>query len=83
MVAKIIKSGRSGWYFRVLEIGEIEAGSILERTQIGEADWSVERTFNALIAGQASKEELVELGAMKPLAPKLRDKATAKLAAVN
>ncbi len=79
MVAKIVKTGRSGWYFRVLEMGEAQAGGTIERTHIGEAGWSVARTFAALMAGKATREELAELTDMESLSPKLRDKARAKL----
>ncbi len=79
MVAKIVKGGRSGWYFRVLEFGEAEAGDTIERVGIGEADWSVERAFKALVAGKASREEFEQLAEMPSLAPKLRDRARAKL----
>lgn len=80
MVAKIIKSAKCGWYFRVVETGECEAGDRLERTELGEEQWDVARVFNALVAGKASAEELRELTDMNTLAPKLRDRARAKLA---
>ncbi|MBV7266775.1 MOSC domain-containing protein [Erythrobacter ani] len=80
IVADIIKTGRCGWYFRVLKIGDAQAGDALERIELGHKDWSVARTFNALIAGKASRDELEELAALPRLAPKLQDKAAAKLA---
>ncbi|MEM7779231.1 MAG: MOSC domain-containing protein [Pseudomonadota bacterium] len=81
MVAKIIKTGRSGWYFRVLEIGEVQAGEALERIEEGATDWSIERTFKALVAGKASQDELSQLAQLPTLAPKLREKARSKLSA--
>lgn len=78
MVARIITSGRSGWYFRVLETGEVAAGDSLERVAIGASDWSVARVFRALVAGKATAAELAELAALAPLTPRLREKATAK-----
>jgi MOSC domain-containing protein YiiM len=79
MVAAIIKSGRSGWYFRVIEIGDVTAGDSLERIAIGAADWSVARVFTALVAGKASAQECAELAELAPLSPKLRARAAAKL----
>lgn len=79
MVASIIKTGRCGWYFRVLEIGEAEAGDVLERVELGATDWTIARTFKALVAGKASRDELEELSELSPLAPKLRERARAKL----
>lgn len=78
MVAKIIATGRSGWYFRVIEPGEVAAGDSLERIAMGAADWSIARVFRALVAGKASQEELAELAALATLTPRLREKAAAK-----
>jgi len=80
MVAKILESGRSGWYFRVLEFGEALAGDAMERVALGETEWTVERAFKALVGGKASRDELAELAEMPALSAKLRDKARAKLA---
>lgn len=78
MVAKIIASGRSGWYFRVIETGEVAAGDSLERIALGAADWSVARVFRALVAGKATQAELAALAELAPLSPKLRERAAAK-----
>lgn len=79
MVAAIIKTGRSGWYFRVLEIGEAEAGDMLEKVETGTSDWSVQRTFMALVAGKATQDELAELAELPRLSPKLRERARTRL----
>lgn len=79
MVATIIETGRCGWYFRVLEIGEVQAGDTLERVETGETGWSVARTFRALFAGKATRDELEALADMDRLSPKLRERAVAKL----
>jgi MOSC domain-containing protein YiiM len=78
MVAQIVQTGRCGWYFRVLETGEVAAGDSLERVAIGAADWSVARVFRALVAGKATPDELAQLAALAPLTPRLREKAAAK-----
>jgi MOSC domain-containing protein YiiM len=75
MVAKIIESGRCGWYFRVIEPGEVQAGDSLERVSTGAGEWSVARVFRALVAGKASPEERAALADLAPLSPKLRAKA--------
>jgi MOSC domain-containing protein YiiM len=80
MVARIIATGRCGWYFRVIATGEVAAGDSLERVSLGAADWSVARVFRALVAGKASREELAELANLAPLSPKLRERASARLA---
>lgn len=79
MVAAIVETARSGWYFRVLEIGEVEAGDTLERVETGLEEWSVARAFTALFAGKATRAELEELAVMGPLSARVREKARAKL----
>ena len=79
MVATIIETGRSGWYFRVLEMGEAQAGDQLERVETGESDWNIPRAFAALVAGKGSREDYAELAEMKRLSPRLRERAATKL----
>ena len=79
MVSAIVRTGRCGWYFRVLEAGEVAAGDLMERVALGEAAWSVARVFNALVAGKATREELAELAELATLTPRLREKAAARL----
>ena len=78
MVARIVASGRCGWYFRVIETGAITAGDTLERLALGEGEWSVARVFRALVAGKATQAELAELADLPALSPELRARAAAK-----
>jgi MOSC domain-containing protein YiiM len=79
MTARIVETGRCGWYFRVLETGEVEAGDRLERIERGDASWSVARTFTALIQGKASAGELEELSHLPRLSPQIRARAIKRL----
>ena len=74
MVARIVKTGRSGWYFRVLEMGEAQTGDTIERVALGDLGWSVERTFAALFGGKASGDDLPQLAELEPLSPYIREK---------
>jgi MOSC domain-containing protein YiiM len=78
MVASIIQTGRCGWYFRVIAMGEVAAGDSLERIALGATEWSVARVFTALVAGKATKAEYSELAGLAPLSPKLRLRAAEK-----
>lgn len=78
MVAKIIESARCGWYFRVLEPGEVAAGDALERVAIGAGEWSVARVFRALTAGKGTAEDYAALADLDSLSPYLRQKAAAR-----
>ncbi|WP_086609146.1 MOSC domain-containing protein [Erythrobacter donghaensis] len=78
MVAQIVATGRCGWYLRVIETGEVQAGDLLERVAIGAGEWNVARAFRALVAGKASPAEFAELAALETLTPRLRAKAAAR-----
>lgn len=80
MTATIVKTARSGWYMRVLEMGETQTGDVMERIALGHEDWSVERVFKALIAGQGTAQDYEELATLDRLAPTMQEKARKKLA---
>lgn len=52
VVATMVKSGRSGWYYRVIEEGRVAPGDALVRTARVHPDWSVERVTGIVIAGR-------------------------------
>lgn len=81
MVAAIVKSGRCGWYFRVLQEGSAKAGDSLEPLEVGASDWTVERTFLTIFSGSGSRDDLRAVSQLQSLAPKLRAKVAAKLEA--
>lgn len=81
MVAQFVASARCGWYFRVIEAGEVAAGDALERVALGNQAWSVARAFRALHAGKASHKELAELAAVNALSAEMRERAGARAAA--
>jgi MOSC domain-containing protein YiiM len=79
LVARIIQTGRCGWYFRVTETGEVTAGDSLERIATGPREWSVARVFRALVAGKATQAEWEQLATLAPLSPRLRERAASRL----
>jgi MOSC domain-containing protein YiiM len=56
VMARMVKSRRSGWYYRVIEEGEVAAGQPLELIDRPFADWSVARVFGLLIAGDHKRD---------------------------
>ncbi|OBV12336.1 MOSC domain-containing protein [Erythrobacter dokdonensis DSW-74] len=79
MVVRIVQTGRCGWYFRVIEPGEVAAGDSLERVATGAAEWSVARVFATLFGAKPEPAALRDLAELATLAPKLRAKASARL----
>lgn len=76
MVA-MIKTARSGLYFRVIREGEVEAGSIMPLLDRPHPQWSVARIFRLLIGGghKGEPEAVRALAAMPVLADAWRERA--------
>lgn len=81
MTAAIIRNGKCGIYFRVLEEGEAEAGTQMALVERGLAEWTVARLFHLLIGGGAKGDlaAVRALSGMPVLAQAWRERA-AKLA---
>ena len=65
VVALMVKSGRSGWYYRVIEEGSVAAGETLRPVERLHPEWTVARVTGAIVAGigrdPASMRELAGL----------------------
>lgn len=81
MVAHIVKTGKCGMYFRVIEEGLVEPGDRMEQVEAGHEGWSVERVFMALFGAAPSKDrsELAGIMALQRLSPDLQQRASAAL----
>ncbi len=83
LTGAVIKTGRCGGYFRVIEEGEVAPGDRIEQVEQAGHDWTVERVFKLLIGGghraEGAKAELQALAALETLAESWRSRA-AKLA---
>ena len=68
--ARMVKARRAGWYYRVLEEGEVAAGDVMELITRPYPEWTVLRTFGLLIAGdhKRDREGLEALGVVAALA---------------
>lgn len=78
ILREMLRSGRSGWYLRVLEPGVVEAGASVTRTSHPNPAWSVARLSRRL-GRHATIEELAELSELPGLAADIRDGARAAL----
>jgi MOSC domain-containing protein YiiM len=67
----IVREGLSGWYYRVIEEGEAEAGDALTLLDRPLPDWSARRVFDLLVGGWHEQDPgaLPVLAAMEPLFP--------------
>lgn len=83
LTGAVIKSGRCGLYFRVIEEGKVAPMDTIEQIHSADHEWTVQRTFKLLIGGghkaEGAKAELAALAALETLAETWRSRA-AKLA---
>lgn len=75
--ATVVKTRRSGWYYRVIEEGAVAAGDALALLDRPMPEWTVERVFGLLIGGGGKREPaaLRELTGMDVLATTWRTRA--------
>ena len=72
VVAAIVKAGKSGWFYRVLEPGSATAGDSLTLEDRGSEDWTVERAFLCVYGkAKGSPEELEALAALPCVSDRL------------
>ena len=53
VMAQVVKTRRTGWYYRVLEAGQVEAGDALDLVERPYPEWPLASLFALLIGGEA------------------------------
>jgi len=76
----MVRSGRSGWYYRVVEPGTCVAGDAVALVDRPQPTFCFSRLVSIVNRGQATNEELVALSTMPELASWLRAMASDALA---
>lgn len=71
MVRRVQSSGRTGWYYRVLQPGSAEAGDLLRLDARPHPDWPLQR-FNRLLFDRVLSREALEPALQLPLVPSWR-----------
>ncbi|KLN59088.1 molybdenum cofactor sulfurase [Kiloniella spongiae] len=79
MAAAVQKSGRTGWYYRVLEEGFVKQGDELTLIDQPNPDWSLARIQNVLYVDTLNQENLQALVSLKELASNWQDLAQKRL----
>lgn len=80
MAVRVQKSGRTGWYYRVLEEGWAEAGDALVLHGRPQPDWPLARTIELLYTRTMDMEALDRLSKLPELAQSWRDLAARRIA---
>ncbi len=80
MAYQVQKTGRTGWYYRVLEEGEVSSGDILERIERPLQDWPLKRLWQILYVKTLDRDELEQMAALEKLPDGWRRYAQRRLA---
>lgn len=77
LVGEIVKTGRSGWYYRVIEPGVVAVGDALTLERRPHPEWTVARVFGLIVggAGKSDPASLKALSGLKPLSAEWRERA--------
>ena len=75
----MVRSGRSGWYYRVLRNGEIEAGDEVRLADRPNPDFAFSRLVTIVNLGGATVSEMRALAEMPGIASRIAAKARAAL----
>lgn len=80
MARRVQDTGRTGWYYRVLEEGDVAPGEPLTLVDRVCPDWPLERLWRVLNQVPADRAALEELAGLKVLATNWRETAGKRLA---
>ncbi|MGV8840993.1 MAG: MOSC domain-containing protein [Bauldia sp.] len=83
MVDAVVRTRRTGWYYRVLRPGRFGAGDSLTLVARPYPEWPVARAFGVLVAGDDDPDGAAELAAMPELGAAWRKRAEGRVAAAR
>ena len=79
MVQRVVESGRTGWYYRVLDEGDVCPDSELIRLERPCPHWPLTRLWQVLFGQTLDRAALVELAGLDVLSGNWRERATRRL----
>jgi MOSC domain-containing protein YiiM len=83
IASRMVREGRTGWYFRVLEEGCLSERQPLTLLERPHADWSIRRVNKAAYAKDISEDELREIAALPELSAAWRDQTLASASVIS
>jgi len=75
----MVRSGRSGWYYRVLKEGALSCGDAVALHERPNPDFPFTRLVQAVYHGKVTRDDLVRMTEMPGLASQWRDAAKLRL----
>jgi MOSC domain-containing protein YiiM len=79
MARRVQQSGRTGWYYRVLQQGRVQTGDRLDLVDRRAPDWTLYRLWHALYVDRLNRDELTGIAALEVLAESWRTYAVRRL----
>lgn len=79
MARQVQRTGRTGWYYRVLETGAVRPEDKLVLTDRKQADWTLSRIWHAFYVNTLDHRELEGIANLSPLAESWRRYALRRL----
>ncbi len=79
MALRVQNTGRTGWYYRVLQAGYIEAGNELRLVDRLSPEWTIKRLWHALYVDRLNFDELQEIAGLTTLAENWRAYAAKRI----
>ena len=71
----MVRNGFSGWYYRVLRVGQLQAGDILTLKDRPNPDFAFTRLVEIIYHGKATREEIRRMAELEGLAGQWRRRA--------
>lgn len=79
MLERVLGNGRTGWYYRVLEPGEISVGDSLSLIDRPLPDWTLTRLWKTLFGKETHQDDLVWLSQQRLLGASWRERAARRM----
>ncbi|MGE0231000.1 MAG: MOSC domain-containing protein [Flavobacteriaceae bacterium] len=79
MARRVQATGRTGWYYRVLQPGDVSPDSRLERIHRSAPDWTISRIWQVFYVDTLNRSELEALAELPQLAEGWRHHARRRL----
>ncbi|HEV7322694.1 MAG TPA: MOSC domain-containing protein [Ensifer sp.] len=79
MARRVQQSGRTGWYYRVIEEGVVSAGDVMQRVERRHPEWTIARLWHYLYVDTLNRDALAEIAGLDILPSSWRDYAAKRL----
>lgn len=83
LTARVIETGKTGWYLRVLREGTVEAGMAIELLERPQPQWTIAAANEVIYHGKRDAAAMRALVACPQLAAAWRDELNNRLAKLN